>query len=107
MSGNNAPDWSFNTPGSGGVDCSGLRRESALQVPNPDVVGALHPGDVLGLVLHDGDAPTIAAVTAAGIEAGAVTPDRALIDCLKLGVAFSGTIKSAEGAQILLSIQAA
>ncbi|MBN9152251.1 MAG: hypothetical protein J0H56_12655 [Micrococcales bacterium] len=106
MSGNNSPDWYSNTRGGGGVDCSGLRRESALQAPNPDAVDALRPGDVLGLVLHDGDAPTIAAMTASGIEAGAVTPDRALIDCLRLGVAFLGTIKSAEGAQILLSIRA-
>ncbi|CAN5191240.1 hypothetical protein BH11ACT5_BH11ACT5_10390 [soil metagenome] len=76
-------------------------------MPNPDFLDSLDVGDVLGLIFHDSDAPTIAVVNATGDEVGALMPDQQLIDCLRLGVIFSVTVKSNSGGQILLTISPA
>jgi hypothetical protein len=104
MSGNNGPDWSLSSGIGGTADCVGLRRERALQVPNPDLVNSLEPGDVLGLVLHDGEAPAIAVVNDDGEELGALMPDQQLIDCLRFGIEFEAKVKSSEGGQVLLAV---
>lgn len=105
MSGSNGPDWSLGGPG-GTPNCAGVRRERiALQVPAPDVVGTLSVGDLLRLVLLGDDTPTIAVVTESGAEAGAITPDRTLIDCLRSGMVFRVTVVSIDGINVILSIQ--
>lgn len=102
MSGGNGPDLPV-IGGVGGVaDCAGLRKRAALQAPNPDVVADLAVDDVLALVLHDGDAPVIAVVTDRGEEAGAVMPERQLIECLRLNVAIFARVISVDGGHILL-----
>lgn len=107
MSGSNGPDWSLGGPG-GTPNCAGVRRERvALQVPDPDVVAGLSVGDPLGLVLLDDDTPTIAVVTDTGVEAGAITPDRSLIDCLRSGIIFRVTVVSIDGINVILSIHSA
>lgn len=104
MSGSNGPDWSLAGPGST-TNCAGVRRRLALQVPDPDVVATLSVGDALRLVLLGDDTPTIAVVTESGAEAGAITPDRTLIDCLGAGVTFGATVVSIDGVNVILSIQ--
>lgn len=107
MSGSNGPDWSLGGPGST-PNCAGVRRNRiALQVPDPDVVATLSVGDFLRLVLLGDDTPTIAVVTGSGAEAGAITPDRTLIDCIRSGVLFRVTVVSIDGINLILSIQPA
>lgn len=107
MSGSNGPDWSLGGPGST-PNCAGVRRDRiALQVPDPHVVATLSVGDLLRLVLLGDDTPTIAVVTESGAEAGAITPDRTLIDCIRNGVIFRVTVVSIDGINVILSIQPA
>lgn len=106
MSGSEGPDYTT-FGGTGGQDCSGLRLNKPLQAPQFEVVARLAVNDELSLVLHDSDQPVIAVVTVMGEEAGAVIPDRALIDCLRLGVAFHATVTSVNGGHMMLSVRAA
>ena len=105
MSGSNGPDYSFGA-GAGGTSCSGITRHLALQAPDSDIVATLEVGDLMELILHDGDAPTIAVTTSDGNEAGAIMPDQALIDCLRLGVRYVAEARSISGGQVLLAVRA-
>lgn len=77
-----------------------------IEAPDPRTVSALIVGDVLELRLIDGRTPTISANTLAGNEAGAIVPDRALVDCMRRGVEFVAIVTRVAGLQVLTKVEA-
>lgn len=90
--------------GSPGEDPCSFTITTSVASPNPSVIAALQPGNVLAVSLNSGGAtPIVEVQTTSGMIAGTIAgiPNlRALIGCLQLGVRYEFRITAVTGGRV-------
>ena len=87
--------------------CESLRLERNLEAPVPGVADELEVGDLLNVVLRDGQPALVIAIDQAQREVGGILPTGRLIECLRQGFRFEAKVTRRTGGAVQIEVRTA